>query len=280
MAEAYALSNPVEQDCGPELRLLTWEFSSTFVKGRKQLVQQCDMSGWQISKVSLRIWFYPTPNKSTTNVWRLACQRWNNPSGTTVMIAMKKSMDRRKTLLAGLTHLRCCQIAERRRWLLADLLKHWVLVIFDMRPTEAVSWSKPRTESGEHWWKSKKICKILILETSRARDVCWVWFRSCESAGCVEYVKSVQYLFSTDWYFRRFILRRFRLSWERKLKKVLWKNGLGSRELRLFFSVYVSHGWDKVELQTQVEVSANRTWSWRTNVIGRVSVKKKAREEK
>ena len=50
-----------------------------------------------------------------------------------------------------------------------------------------------------------------------------------------------------------------RLSWERKLKEVQLKNGDGSRQLRLFSSVCVSHDWDKVEPQTQVEVSANRT---------------------
>ena len=52
-----------------------------------------------------------------------------------------------------------------------------------------------------------------------------------------------------------------RLSWERKLEEVLLKNGYGSRQVRLFLSVYVSNGWEKVEPQTQVEVSANRTWS-------------------
>ena len=164
--------------------------------GGNSLCSNVDMSGLRSVRVFLLIWFLPIPDKSTTNVWRLTCQSWHNLSGTTVIVVLKKSMNRKVIVFAELTHLHRCQIVwqRQRQWLLIDWLRRWVQVSLIRGSQRRVSPSKtPRAGSGEHWWKNKNARKISILETSRARDVCRVWFRSCEAAGYVGIVKSVQY---------------------------------------------------------------------------------------
>ena len=88
----------LNKDCELELPSFTLEDSSIFVNRKKRLLQQWNMSRLQIVKVSLRIWFFvlPIPNKSTTNVWRLTCQLWNNSSGTTATIVTKRSSIEKK----------------------------------------------------------------------------------------------------------------------------------------------------------------------------------------
>ena len=75
MAEAYALSNAVQHglrtraaivDMRGHLNIREWE-ETAFASNGICLVDRS-------AKVSLRIWFHPIANKSTTNVWRLTCQ--------------------------------------------------------------------------------------------------------------------------------------------------------------------------------------------------------------
>ena len=74
MAEANALSNAVEQglrtraaifDMRGQLNIREWEETASAAMGHVWLTD-CESI--------FAIWFLPTPDKSTTNVWRLTCQ--------------------------------------------------------------------------------------------------------------------------------------------------------------------------------------------------------------